>query len=84
MFPFVHGGSGPQTPFGGIKAGVVEVNGIEGLKALGKKKSRQTVFFNKRYGSCNINTFQSYRGCSTNEYSGAAEALKWCRRGRLV
>jgi len=53
---------------------VVEVNGIEGLKALGGKKKIQSkiVFFNKPMDPANINTFQSYRGCCGPRYSGAS------------
>jgi len=45
------------TPFGGIKAqGVVEVNGIEGLKAIWEKIQGK-MCFNKPMDPANINTF---------------------------
>lgn len=78
-------GGSVATPFGGIKASVVEVHGIEGLKTLGKEKIQgKIVFFNKPMDPANINTFQSYRGCSDQRYSGAAEAAKYGAVGVIV
>ena len=78
-------GGSVATPFGGIKAGVVEVHGIEGLKTLGKEKIQgKIVFFNKPMDPANINTFQSYRGCSDQRYAGAAEAAKYGAVGVIV
>ncbi len=78
-------GGSVATPFGGIKAGVVEVDGIEGLKAFGKEKIQgKIVFFNKPMDPININTFQSYKGCADQRYSGAAEAAKYGAVGVIV
>ncbi|MCM4153218.1 peptidase M28 family protein [Arenibacter sp. N53] len=78
-------GGSIATPFGGIKAGVVEVIGIEGLKALGKEKIQgKIVFFNKPMDPANINTFQSYKDCSDQRYSGASEAAKYGAVGVIV
>lgn len=78
-------GGSVATPFGGLKAGLVEVNGIEGLKALGKDKiSGKIVFFNKAMDPTNINTFESYSGCNDQRYSGAAEAAKYGAVGVIV
>ncbi|PXX24561.1 M28 family peptidase [Arenibacter sp. ARW7G5Y1] len=78
-------GGSVATPFGGIKAGVVEVMGIEGLKTLGKEKIQgKIVFFNKPMDPVNIDTFQSYGGCSDQRYSGAAEAAKYGAVGVIV
>lgn len=78
-------GGSVATPLGGIKAGVVEVMGIEGLKALGKDKIKgKIVFFNKPMDPTNIDTFQSYGGCSDQRYSGAAEAAKYGAVGVIV
>ncbi|MEZ4971322.1 MAG: M20/M25/M40 family metallo-hydrolase [Flavobacteriaceae bacterium] len=78
-------GGSVATPFGGIKAGVVEVEGIEGLKVLGKQKIQgKIVFFNKAMDPTNINTFISYKGCGDQRYSGAAEAVKYGAVGVIV
>ncbi|MCK0134623.1 M20/M25/M40 family metallo-hydrolase [Arenibacter sp. S6351L] len=78
-------GGSVATPFGGIKAGVVEVQGIEGLKVLGKEKIQgKIVFFNKAMDPTNINTFMSYKGCGDQRYSGAAEAVKYGAVGVIV
>ena len=78
-------GGSVATPLGGVKAGVVEVQGIEGLKVLGKEKIQgKIVFFNKAMDPTNINTFLSYRGCSDQRYSGAAEAVKYGAVGVIV
>ncbi len=78
-------GGSVATPLGGVKAGVVEVQGIEGLKVLGKEKIQgKIVFFNKAMDPTNINTFLSYRGCSDQRYSGAAEAAKYGAVGVIV
>ncbi|MCM4165749.1 MULTISPECIES: M20/M25/M40 family metallo-hydrolase [unclassified Arenibacter] len=78
-------GGSVATPFGGIKAGVVEVAGIEGLKVLGKQKIQgKIVFFNKAMDPTNINPFMSYSGCGDQRYSGAAEAVKYGAIGVIV
>jgi len=78
-------GGSVSTPFGGIKAGVVEVNGIEGLKALGKDKIQgKIVFFNKPMDPANIDTFESYSSSVDQRYSGAAEASKYGAVGVIV
>jgi len=78
-------GGSVATPFGGLKAKVVEVRGIEGLEALGREKIEgKIVFFNKPMDPTNINTFQSYKGCADQRYSGAAEAAKYGAVGVIV
>lgn len=78
-------GGSVATPFGGLKAKVVEVNGIEGLETLGREKIEgKIVFFNKPMDPTNINTFQSYKGCADQRYSGAAEAAKFGAVGVIV
>lgn len=78
-------GGSVATPFGGIKAGVVEVKGIEGLKLLGKENIEgKIVFFNKPMDPANIDTFMSYRGCADQRYSGAVEAAKYGAVGVIV
>ncbi|SMG51559.1 M20/M25/M40 family metallo-hydrolase [Arenibacter troitsensis] len=78
-------GGSVATPLGGVKAGVVEVQGIEGLKVLGKEKIQgKIVFFNKAMDPTNVNTFHSYSSCSDQRYSGAAEAAKYGAVGVIV
>lgn len=78
-------GGSVATPLGGLKAKVVEVRGIEGLKTLGREKIEgKIVFFNKPMDPTNINTFESYKGCADQRYSGAAEAAKFGAVGVIV
>lgn len=78
-------GGSVATPLGGLKAKVVEVNGIEGLKTLGREKIEgKIVFFNKPMDPTKINTFDSYKGCADQRYSGAAEAAKFGAVGVIV
>ncbi len=78
-------GGSVATPFGGIKANVIEVKALEELKTLGREKIEgKIVFFNRPMDPTNINTFQSYSGCVDQRYSGAEEAGKYGAVGVLV
>ena len=78
-------GGSVATPLGGIKAGVVEVQGIEGLKVLGKEKIKgKIVFFNKAMDPTNIDTYMSYSGSVDQRYAGAIEAAKYGAVGVIV
>lgn len=78
-------GGSVATPLGGLKAKVVEVSGIEGLKTVGREKIEgKIVFFNKPMDPTNINTFDSYKGCADQRYSGAVEAAKFGAVGVIV
>ncbi len=78
------GGSVP-TPNLGIKAEVVEVQGIEELASLGKEKlDGKIVFFNRPMDPSLIQTFMAYSGAADQRYSGAAEAAKYGAVGILV
>ncbi len=78
------GGSVP-TPIGGIKASIVEVQGLEDLKKLGSDKiTGKIVFFNRPMQADLIETFRAYGGCVDQRYSGAAEAAKFGAIGVLV
>ncbi|MDY8134118.1 M20/M25/M40 family metallo-hydrolase [Aquimarina sp. 2201CG5-10] len=78
------GGSVP-TPIGGIKAPIIEVQGIEDLRELGSDKIEgKIVFFNRPMQADLINTFQAYGGCVDQRYSGAAEAAKFGAVGVIV
>lgn len=78
-------GGSMATPFGGIKANVVEVNGIDELKALSNDEvAGKIVFYNRPMNEELINTFQSYGGCVDQRYSGALEAAKLGAVGMIV
>lgn len=78
-------GGSVATPDGGLKASVVEVNGIEDLEKLGKEKIEgKIVFYNRPMDPTLINTFASYSGCVDQRYSGAAEAAKYGALGVIV
>lgn len=73
------------TPLGGIKAKVVEVHGIEGLKTMGKDKIQgKIVFFNKPMDPTIIDTFEAYKEAVDQYYSGAVEAGKYGAVGVIV
>jgi hypothetical protein len=78
-------GGSIATPFGGIKANVVEVKSIEELEALGKENIEgKIVFFNRPMQADLISTFEAYGGCVNQRYSGALEAVKYGAVGVLV
>ncbi len=78
-------GGSVATPLGGLKAPVVEVQGIEELKELGKEKiTGKIVFFNRPMDPTFISTFQAYSGCVDQRYSGAEEAGKYGAVGVIV
>lgn len=78
-------GGSVATPDGGLKANVVEVQGIEDLEKLGRAKIEgKIVFYNRPMDPTLINTFASYSGCVDQRYSGAAEAAKFGAKGVIV
>ncbi|MFS4416721.1 M28 family peptidase [Maribacter sp. 2307ULW6-5] len=78
-------GGSVATPPKGIKAGIVEVQGIKGLEALGKSKiAGNIVFFNKPMDAAQINTFNAYSDAVSQRYSGAEEAAKFGAVGVIV
>jgi hypothetical protein len=78
-------GGSVATPSTGLKAQVIEVQGIEDLEALGTAKIKgKIVFYNRPMDPTLISTFQSYSGCVDQRYSGAAEASKYGAVGVIV
>ena len=78
-------GGSVATPLGGLKANLIEVQGIEELKALGKEKIEgKIVFYNRPMDPKLISTFESYSGCVDQRYSGADEAAKYGAVGVIV
>ena len=78
-------GGSVATPKLGIKAKVIEVNGIEELIKLGKDKVKgKIVFYNRPMEATFINTFQAYSNCVDQRYKGALEAGKLGAVGVIV
>ncbi|UII75128.1 M20/M25/M40 family metallo-hydrolase [Flagellimonas sp. HMM57] len=78
-------GGSVATPDGGLKANIVEVQGIEDLEKLGKDKiAGKIVFYNRPMDPTQISTFTAYSGCVDQRYSGAAEAGKYGAAGVIV
>lgn len=78
-------GGSIATKTTGLKANVVEVQGIEELKALGAAAVKgKIVFFNRPMDQELIRTFQAYGGCVDQRYSGAMEAAKLGAVGVIV
>lgn len=78
-------GGSIATVMPGIKANLIEVNGIDELKALTPEQvNGKIVFFNRPMDETLINTFQSYGGCVDQRYAGAMEAGKLGAVGVIV
>ncbi len=70
-------GGSVSTPAQGVKAEVIEVNGIQELKALDSNLVKgKIVFFNRPMQADLIHTFEAYGGCVDQRYNGAEEAGK--------
>lgn len=73
------------TPEGGIKAEVIEVNGLEELKELGEAIiSGKIVFFNRPMDPRLISTGSAYGGAVNQRHKGAAESAKYGAIGVVV
>lgn len=71
-------GGSVATPSAGIKAEVIEVQGLEELATLGEEKIKgKIVFYNRPMQANLIQTFQAYGGCVDQRYAGAMEAAKY-------
>lgn len=78
-------GGSVATPNLGIKAEVVEVQGLDELSTLGKDKLKgKIVFFNRPMDPSLIQTFAAYSGAGDQRYAGAAEAAKYGAVGVIV
>ena len=78
-------GGSVGTPAGGLKAEVVEVQGIEDLARLGEEKIKgKIVFYNRPMKANLIQTFEAYGGCVDQRYAGAMEAAKYGAVGVVV
>ena len=78
-------GGSIATPYGGVKAPVIEVQDFEELKKLGRLNvAGKIVFFNRPMQPDLIQTFESYGGCVNQRYAGAMEAGKLGAVGVIV
>ncbi|WP_405410055.1 M20/M25/M40 family metallo-hydrolase [Maribacter sp. Asnod1-A12] len=78
-------GGSVATPSTGVKAKVIEVEGIEQLAELGKEEIKgKIVFFNKPMDATQIDTFSAYSNCVDQRYAGAKEASKYGALGVIV
>ncbi len=78
-------GGSVSTPSGGLKANVVEIQGIEELEKLGRDKIEgKIVFYNRPMDPTLINTFTAYSGCVDQRSTGAVEAAKFGAVGVIV
>jgi len=78
-------GGSVATKVGGLKANIIEVQGIKDLETLGREKIEgKIVFFNRPFDQTLISTFEAYSGCVDQRYSGAAEAGKFGAVGIIV
>ena len=78
-------GGSVATPETGLRAEVIEVQGIEDLARYGKEQIEgKIVFFNRPMRPDLIHTFEAYGGCVDQRYSGAKEAAKYGAAGVIV
>ena len=69
----------------GLKAGVIEVQGIEDLARYGREQIEgKIVFYNRPMQADLIQTFEAYGGCVDQRYAGAMEAAKYGAVGVVV
>ena len=78
-------GGSVATPDVGLKAELIEVQGIEDLARYGKEQIEgKIVFYNRPMKTELINTFEAYGGCVDQRYAGAMEAAKYGAVGVVV
>jgi hypothetical protein len=78
-------GGSVATPNAGLKANIVEVQGLQELATLGRENIEgKIVFYNRPMQADLIQTFQAYGGCVDQRYSGAEEAAKYGAVGIVV
>jgi len=71
-------GGSVATPENGVKARIIEVQGLQELANLGESKIKgNIVFYNRPMEPTKIQTFEAYGGCVDQRYSGAREAAKY-------
>ena len=78
-------GGSVATPKEGLKAEVIEVQGIQELKTLGEKAIKgKIVFYNRPFDPRFIETGAAYGAASDQRFRGPAEAAKYGAVGVIV
>jgi hypothetical protein len=77
-------GGSVATEAGGLKAQIVEVQGLEDLKKFKNEIKGKIVFYNRPMNPERIQTFEAYGGCVDQRYSGAEAAAKYGAAGVIV
>ncbi len=78
-------GGSVATPDTGLRAQVIEVQGLEDLAHYGKEQIEgKIVFYNRPMRADLIQTFEAYGGCVDQRYLGAVEAAKYGAVGVIV
>lgn len=78
-------GGSVATPETGLRAEVIEVQGIEDLARYGREQIEgKIVFYNRPMRPDLIHTFEAYGGCVDQRYAGAKEAAKYGAAGVIV
>lgn len=78
-------GGSVATPETGLRAKVIEVQGLEDLARYGKEQIQgKIVFYNRPMQADLIHTFEAYGGCVDQRYAGAMEAAKYGAAGVIV
>lgn len=78
-------GGSVATPETGLRAKVIEVQGLQDLERYGKAQIQgKIVFYNRPMRADLIHTFEAYGGCVDQRYAGAMEAAKYGAAGVIV
>ncbi len=78
-------GPSPSTPTNGLKAHVIEVQGLEELKELGEDAVMgKLVFFNRAVDLKHVNTFRVYTSAIDQRYHGPRVAAELGAVGALI
>ncbi len=78
-------GGSVATSGGGIKAEVIELQGISDLEKYGREQIEgKIVFYNRPMQADLIQTFEAYGGCVDQRHAGAMEAAKYGAVGVIV
>ncbi|MFD2517988.1 M20/M25/M40 family metallo-hydrolase [Salinimicrobium flavum] len=78
-------GGSVATPETGLRAKVIEVQGLEDLAHYGREQIEgKIIFYNRPMRADLIHTFEAYGGCVDQRYAGAQEAAKFGAAGVIV
>lgn len=78
-------GGSVATSGGGVKAEVIELQGIDDLAKYGREQIEgKIVFYNRPMQADLIQTFEAYGGCVDQRHAGAMEAAKYGAVGVIV